>query len=258
MKIWRCSLYLSFVLGLISCGNSSTNPLKSSRSSLSVASTTSAESQDSYRARYKATDLLADISDNAATDDTLSDEKKVKELKLPAIVTRDDIEQAMTDLETYVKPKENKPDELDVDKNFEKTLDPKQKKSLDKLVAAYNKKAKDGEIKAFKDEKNKWQFIVLVPSNGNGKLQLALRHAVGDGWWRWSYSSHWWGHSLWVNHNFLWYLCAYTSWMLDNSGLPSWAKYVLNLIVCAPHGLDSGSDGSTVYVTWALVFWYSP
>ena len=255
MKAIQYIYALALAITLVGCGSSPnpSNPKQASATSLGD------EGKVSFRQSYRAVDLLTDIDNTAAPDDpTLSEEKKVKELKLPPNVTSKNIEAAMTDLETYVKPKDNKPDELEVDKVFERSLDAKQKKSLNRLVAGYNKKAKAGEITASKAADGKWKFAVREPNEGNGKPGPGIRHATGDGYWRWSYSTSWWGHTLKVNHNLLWYLCAYPSWMIDNSGLPSWAKYVLRLIVCAPHSLDSGTDGSTIYVTWLLVFWYSP
>ncbi len=175
---------------------------------------------------------------------------------LPEGLTEKDVDDALADLGKHVKPKDADNSDLEVDQAFERSLDAKQKKALGDLKANYKKNVKDKKVKPEKAADGSWKFKEDAKTQGEGASRL--RHAVSDGRWSWSYSTHWWGRKLYVNHNFLYYLCRYTTWMLDASGLPSWAKTVLRIIVCAPHTFDYGSDGAAVYVTWAGVFWYSP
>lgn len=187
--------------------------------------------------------------------DTMTNKDANGQVKLPEGVGGKDIDDALADLGKKVKPNDRDNSDLDVDQGFERSLDAKQKKAMDDLKAGYKKNVKEGKVKPEKAADGSWKFKVTEKTEGQGVGRE--HHAVSDGRWRWSYSTNWWGWKLYLNHNFLWYLCSYTSWMLDNSGLPSWAKYALRILVCAPHTFDYGADGATIYVTWALVFWYS-
>jgi len=189
---------------------------------------------------------------------------------LPPGTSQDDIEAGLRDLQNKIRPKPNNLAELEVDEEFEKRLNPGQRGALNRLRAEFERNVRQGNIKVSQRPDGTLDVKELgVKTQGEGigrnrssidesDDEIDLRHAVGNGYWSWNYSTHWWGRKLYVNHNFLFYLCEYTSWILSNSGLPSWAKSVLQIILCAPHRFDSGSDGATVYVTWAGVFWYSP
>ena len=94
-------------------------------------------------------------------------------------------------------------------------------------------------------------------ADGEGPI-MTPQHRVGDGRWSWSLSYRWWGVRLSVNHNFLNYLCHNTDWMLSRASLPGWIKIVIRPLGCLLHAADSGADGSSISITWAGVFWYTP
>jgi hypothetical protein len=162
--------------------------------------------------------------------------------------------------------------ELEADEAFDKELNAKQKGGLKLLKDNFSKRVAGGDIKIVRGVAGRDAIEPgSGPKEGRGQGRpdtdnptdesvndYSPYHAVGDGWWRWSTSYSWWGVKVSVNHNFLYYLCRYTSWMLNVSGLPGWIKTVLGIIACGPHNLDSGFNGATIYITWAGVFWYSP
>jgi hypothetical protein len=46
--------------------------------------------------------------------------------------------------------------------------------------------------------------------------------------------------------------------MLSRANLPSWIKIVIRPLGCLLHRLDSTHNGSSISITWAGAFWYSP
>ncbi|MBF0208657.1 MAG: hypothetical protein HQK53_17445 [Oligoflexia bacterium] len=199
-------------------------------------------------------------------------------LKIDPSVKADQVFNAFKALHGKLKVNENNHAKLEVDPDFSRSLGPEHRKGLDKLAKGFEQRINEGSIKVVRGSSGK---LEVRPGNGKnegmgiGHRGLAINedasvdldevssdfyrayHSVSNGWWSWSTSYSWWGVKVSLNHNFLWYLCKYTTWMLGASSLPSWIEYVLKLIACLPHNCDSGANGSAVYVTWAGAFWYN-
>ncbi len=166
-----------------------------------------------------------------------------------------------------LKPKNQQPSNLEVEPNFHASLTNKQKQGIQKINQGYQQRVQEGAIRPVKDASGKWSVTSpdgkysnkgKHPDRNTDTMGTSYYHATGDGWWSWRISYSWWGVRVYVNHNFLYYLCHYRSWLLGASGLPGWIRTVLSIIACAPHAFDYNADGATVYITYLGAFWYSP
>ncbi|MBF0206708.1 MAG: hypothetical protein HQK53_07440 [Oligoflexia bacterium] len=199
-----------------------------------------------------------------------------KPLKIDPSVKPDQVLKALQSLHGKLKIKEGNPSKLDVDAEFSRSFNAEHKKGFDKLSKGLEQRVREGVIKVVRDNSGKWS---IQPGNGKNEGRgvghehadvnfdsdefnsnsddWTTYHSTGNGWWSWSTSYSWWGVKVSLNHNYLWYLCKYTSWMLSTADLPGWIEYVLSKIACLPHSCDSGYNGSAIYITWAGAFWYS-
>lgn len=190
--------------------------------------------------------------------DAISDAQGQQPVRLPTGVQAQQVDAAFAMLHAKLKIKEDNPAVLLADTTFAAGLNTHQKQGLQKVLDGYSTRVQDGSVKPLRGSDGHW---TATPGNGQyegrGSGHVGPPHATGNGWWSWSTNYSWWGVKVYLNHNFLYYLCSYSSWMLNSSGLPGWIKTVLGWIACGPHSFDGGYDGATVYITWAGVFWYS-
>lgn len=199
------------------------------------------------RARFDAAELL----------DLIADAQDNRPIQLPADVRPQQVEAAFSSLHGRLKINEQRPSELEADPVFAQGLSEHQKQGLAKLKMGFTRRVNANEIRVTRGPDGRMKPDAANGVNeGRGQGQRE-RHATGDGWWSWRTSYSWWGVTVTLNHNFLYYLCRYTSWMLGAASIPGWIETILSWIACAPHNYDAGSDGARVYITWAGVFWYS-
>ncbi|MBF0299923.1 MAG: hypothetical protein HQK51_14450 [Oligoflexia bacterium] len=196
-----------------------------------------------------------------------------KPIKIDPSVKPDQVMRALESLHQKLKVNENNPSKLDADTDFSRSLNAEHRKGFDKISKGFEQRVRDGSIKVIRGSHGK---LEVQPGNGKNEGRGAghtnhellddpnldselvdLYHSTGNGWWSWSTSYSWWGVKVYLNHNFLWYLCKYTTWMLNSSGLPGWIKTALGKVACLPHNCDGGYNGSTIYITWVGAFWYS-
>jgi hypothetical protein len=198
------------------------------------------------RARFEAAELL----------DLIAAAQANRPIELPSDVRPQQVEAAFTALHARLKVNEQRPSQLDVDPEFARGLSERQKQGLSKLQMGFSQRVNENAIRITRGPDGRLRPEAADGRN-EGQGQGHQRHAVSNGWWYWKTSYSWWGVTATLNHNYLYYLCAYTSWMLSAASIPGWIETVLSWLACAPHNFDSGGDGAKVYITWAGVFWYS-
>lgn len=199
------------------------------------------------RARFDAQEVL-ELVDKASPN---------AEVKLPPGVTPEQARAAFDNLHKKLKVNDN--NKLDADEEFKRGLKPEAARGLKKLSDSMTQKVQDGSIKIARGPDGQMRPEPAdgrYQGNGQGHDERIL-HPVGNGYWSWSTNYSWWGVTVSLNHNYLYYLCRYTSWMIGAAGLPGWIESVLSFLACLPHSLDGGSDGARVYVTWVGAFWIS-
>jgi hypothetical protein len=211
--------------------------------------------------------------------DKIADTEPGSPVMFPPGTRPEEIDAAMKQLHAKLKPKEDKPKELEADPDFERGLSEKQKRGLKKVKDGYTQKVDSGDIKPVK-KGGRWELEVKGPPSGkepgppermgstqqlrhedgstarpgDGSTQSVLPHFT-DNYYTWSISWNWWGIKICVDHDFLYILCNYVTWFLNNSPISGWIKTALSILGCLPHTLDFSNDGTCCYVTWIGVAW---
>jgi hypothetical protein len=181
------------------------------------------------------------------------------------------VEAAMRQLDNRLRPKRGNPRELEADEEFERSLNAKQKRGLDKIKRGYAERVRAGDVEPRRgpgdrvtlDVKEAASGRIAGPPERTRALDVAFHedelalsvppHYIGN--LTWSISTHWWGIKLRVNHSFLNALCVAASWFVDNVPIARWLKIALRLIGCLAHSRDGANDGGTCYVTWIGIGW---
>jgi hypothetical protein len=214
---------------------------------------------------------ILELLDDAAPDSVVT---------FPPGTSSQQINAAMNQLDAKLRPKPEKPQELEADPAFESSLTAKQKRGLKKVKDGYAQKVSSGDIKPVK-KGGRWEVEVKGPPSGEEPLPSAVREVDGapehsahevdseslirplviphsrDGICSWSISWYWWGVRVKVDHECLNWVCVRASDFLSRSSLPYWIKWALSRVGCLPHSLDGANDGGSCSVTWAGIFWCS-
>jgi hypothetical protein len=182
------------------------------------------------------------------------------------------IEAAMRQMNARLRPKKNKPEELEADETFEKTLNTKQKRGLDKIKKGYADRVRAGDIKPVKGVRGDWELEVKGPSSGSitgpPGATRSLEHAFDDDGLGlatpphyfspcdWSISNGWWGTRIKLSHSCLHLFCVAPEWLFDR--IQSWLGKLLRSLqpeLCRLHSADTANRGATCYVTWVGIGW---
>ena len=162
-----------------------------------------------------------------------------------------------------------------------------QRKAVSNLINGLNQALADGTIKHIRQNRSNWTFsdgtkgyrnlvrqdrddirLPRIIETGarmeNGILDLTedpqfssdfnLMHGgSGPAKVRWNWK--WWGVRIGLTHKAAYYLCHYTSWVLQALPLPNWVESVIKKVACSFHSLDG--DGVNLKITWFGAFWIS-
>lgn len=215
----------------------------------------------------------------------LSRTPRNSQISMRAGVTAQQLDAAMDSLEGKMRF-DSQRGQIGLDSLFDRGLTPSQKNGFTLLRNGFAERKQEQAIKMvpgrggstvvapFNDLYNKTGIgvtgvidrdaVMALPAgttlaaSGEGTDDVSPMHRVGNGYWSWSLSYKWWGVRLSVNHNFLNYLCNNTAWLLGRAGLPGWVSIIIRPLGCLLHSLDTGANGSSISITWAGAFWYTP
>lgn len=208
--------------------------------------------------------------------DSIATSSKGK-LNLPAGTSPAEVQAALKDLHNNLHVHASKPDHIQANPQFKKTLTPQHKVGLVKLRDGLKQRIAQGHIKMVKHG----QHLVPTPASGKykakGKKPGALDNEenefssesinqlssdsvtddiTGDGSWFWNTSYNYWGVDLYMDHNYMEYLCAYGSGFAYASGLPYWIADDLTVDQCQFIYANPYGGGTTVHLTYAGYYWY--
>ena len=97
---------------------------------------------------------------------------------------------------------------------------------------------------------------ILAGSIIANDFEDSIKHAGGGKAkvkWKWK----WWGFRVRFTHKAAYYLCHWTSWVLNQLPLPGWIEWIIKAVACSFHALDFDKDGLTLNITWFGAFWFS-